>query len=148
MRRHPLIGYEMLKDLAHLQVERAIILAHHERWDGSGYPTGIVGTAIPLGARIFNVADTLDAMTSDRPYRKQANFAVAKEEIVRGAGAQFDPDVVDAFLEVKENFRSVALKYADLTEKPVRASLVCPPGQRSRRPAVKEGKFLSFVNRG
>jgi len=100
MRRHPMIGYEMLKDLAHLQVERAIVLAHHERWDGLGYPKGIIGTAIPLGARIFSVADTLDAMTSDRPYRKRVDFATAIDEISRGSGTQYDPEVVAAFLEV------------------------------------------------
>ena len=100
MRRHPLIGYEMLKDLAHLQVERAIVLAHHERWDGSGYPKGIVGNAIPLGARIFSVADTLDAMTSDRPYHKREGFAAAKDAIARGSGTRYDPEVVAAFLRV------------------------------------------------
>ena len=100
MRRHPLIGYEMLKDLTHLHAERAIVLTHHERWDGSGYPNGIVGTAIPLGARIFSVADTLDAVTSDRPYSKRAGFATAKDEIARGSGTQYDPEVVAAFLRV------------------------------------------------
>ena len=100
IRRHPLIGYEMLKGLAHLQVERAIVLAHHERWDGSGYPKGIAGAAIPLGARIFSVADTLDSVTSDRPYRKRAGFATARDEIARGSGTQYDPEVVAAFLGV------------------------------------------------
>ncbi len=100
MRKHPLIGYDLLKGLVHLEAERGIVLAHHERWDGSGYPKGLSGTAIPQGARIFSVADTLDAVTSDRPYRKRASFAAGKEEIVRGAGTQFDPDVVAAFQRV------------------------------------------------
>jgi len=100
MKKHPLIGYRMLKRLDHLQGERAIVLAHHERWDGSGYPQGLAGRSIPLPARIFAVADTIDAITSDRPYRKRRGFQEAREEIARCAGTQFDPEVVAAFLRV------------------------------------------------
>ena len=76
---------------------------HHERWDGDGYPRGLRGDAIPLGARIFGVVDTFDAITSDRPYREGRPYAVAREEIVKGRGSQFDPSVVEAFLAVPEN---------------------------------------------
>jgi HD-GYP domain-containing protein (c-di-GMP phosphodiesterase class II) len=79
-----------------------IELHHHERWDGQGYPYGLAGEAIPLGARIFAIADTLDAMTSDRPYRKALSFAQAREEIIRCSGQQFDPEMVKLFLEIPE----------------------------------------------
>jgi len=100
MRRHPEIGGEILKGLRHLEAAGAIVLAHQERWDGTGYPRGLAETAIPLGARIFAVADALDAMTSDRPYRERTTFASAREEIVRCGGTQFDPEVVAAFLKI------------------------------------------------
>ena len=80
-----------------------IVLCHHERWDGSGYPRGLRGEEIPLSARIFAVADTLDAMTSSRPYRRGRTFEEAREAIVAGSGSQFAPDVVDAFLRVAES---------------------------------------------
>jgi putative nucleotidyltransferase with HDIG domain len=100
MRRHAQIGSEILKGLTHLEAAGAVVLAHQERWDGSGYPLGLAGTAIPLGARIFAVVDALDAMTSDRPYRQRSTFAYAREELARCAGTQFDPEVVAAFLRV------------------------------------------------
>jgi HD-GYP domain-containing protein (c-di-GMP phosphodiesterase class II) len=76
---------------------------HHERWDGEGYPYGIGGEEIPLTARIFCVGDALDSMTTDKPYRKRLSLAVAREEIRMNAGKQFDPIVVQAFLEVPES---------------------------------------------
>ena len=100
MQQHPVIGARILKSLTHIEGAKEIVLAHHERWDGSGYPANLSGSAIPLGARIFAVADTLDAITSDRPYRNKACFETAHEEIGRCAGTQFDPDVVKAFLGV------------------------------------------------
>jgi putative nucleotidyltransferase with HDIG domain len=102
MRRHPQIGWTILKSIAFLQVPAEIVLSHQERFDGSGYPRGLRGEAIPLGARIFAIADTLDAMTTDRPYRKRAAFAAALREIRRCASAQFDPRCVDAFLSMGE----------------------------------------------
>ena len=78
------------------------MLTHQEKYDGTGYPQGLVGNDIPLGARIFAVADTLDAMTSDRPYRSALPFAVAREEIAQQSGRQFDPSAVKAFLSVPE----------------------------------------------
>lgn len=100
MRQHPRVGAEILARLTHLEGAREVVLCHQERWDGTGYPSGLAGAAIPLGARIFAVVDTLDAITSDRPYRPRRGFDVAREEIARCAGSQFDPEVVAAFLRV------------------------------------------------
>lgn len=102
MKQHPAIGYRMCMKVDALRPAAPIVLHHHERWDGQGYPYGLAGEAIPLGARIFAIADTLDAMTSDRPYRKAMSFAEAREEIIRCAGTQFDPDMVKLFLEIPE----------------------------------------------
>jgi ribonuclease P protein subunit RPR2 len=98
MKTHTLLGEEMLGDVPLLQGEGLkIVRSHHERWDGTGYPDALAGTAIPLGARIFAVADALDAMTSDRPYRSGRSWDEAAEEIHREASRHFDPCVVAAF---------------------------------------------------
>lgn len=94
---HVTRGEEILRPLNLMPAEKAIVLYHHERWDGGGYPTGMRGADIPLVARIFSVADTLDAMTSTRPYRNALSIDVTKAEILRCRGTQFDPSVVDAF---------------------------------------------------
>ncbi len=98
MRRHSEIGYAMLKHIPFLHSALDIVRHHHERYDGKGYPLGLAGEAIPLAARIFAIADTYDAMTSDRPYRKARSHEDALAEIRRLAGAQFDPRVVEMFL--------------------------------------------------
>jgi putative nucleotidyltransferase with HDIG domain len=98
MRKHPAIGYEMLKDVKFLSTAADIVYAHHERYDGKGYPTGLKGEDVPLGARIFAVADAFDAMTSNRPYRRALSVDKAREEITSNSGTQFDPTVVKAFL--------------------------------------------------
>jgi len=103
MQTHVRIGYELLSRIPFLSSASEIVIAHQERFDGAGYPQGVMGEAIPLGARIFAVADTLDAMTSDRPYRKALPFLTAHEEIIRESGKQFDPDVVRVFLSLPEN---------------------------------------------
>ncbi len=103
MRRHPEMGYRMLKDIRFLQSSLDIVLSHQERYDGTGYPQGLKGEQIPLGARIFAVADTFDAMTSDRPYRNALDIAAAREEIRRFSNSQFDPRVADAFLSIEES---------------------------------------------
>jgi putative nucleotidyltransferase with HDIG domain len=103
IRTHCAIGYEMLSRVPFLRAVAKIVLAHQERFDGTGYPNGLKGEEIPLGARIFAVADTLDAMTSDRPYRKALSFEEAKAEIMRCSGTQFDPRVVDAFLSLPDS---------------------------------------------
>jgi putative nucleotidyltransferase with HDIG domain len=98
MRRHCEIGYAVLEPIPFLKEAAEIVLTHQESFDGSGYPRGLKGEEIPLGSRIFAVADTLDAMISDRSYRKALPVEVACEEIGRQAGSQFDPKVVEAFL--------------------------------------------------
>src|SRR3954467_14373013 len=102
MRRHPEVGFRILQSIEFLRPAAEIVLAHQERWDGGGYPRKLRGEALPLGARIFAIADTLDAMTSDRPYRKAATFAQARLEIARCAGTQFDPRCVAAFADVPD----------------------------------------------
>jgi HD-GYP domain-containing protein (c-di-GMP phosphodiesterase class II) len=111
MRQHPEIGERILATVPHLAEAAQIVLCHEERFDGSGYPRGLAGEAIPLWARLFAIIDTLDAMTSDRPYRKGLGFDAAKTEIHRMSGRQFDPGAVEAFLAEEETLRKmVALK--------------------------------------
>lgn len=101
MQFHPTLGEQLVARVPYLQgVAREVVAGHHERWDGQGYPQGARGTEIPLAARIFAVADAYDAMTNDRPYRTALPRTAALGELVRGAGAQFDPAVVEAFLEL------------------------------------------------
>jgi len=104
MQTHVRIGYDLVCRIAFLNPAAQIVLTHHERWDGTGYPQGLRGIEIPLGARIFSIADTLDAMTSDRPYRAAVPFEAARGEIERESGHQFDPDLVRVFLQVPEAF--------------------------------------------
>jgi len=103
VRRHPVIGTEILRDVDFLGEGKLVVRHHHERWDGSGYPDGLAGQAIPLAARVFAVADALDALTTDRPYRPAAPFPVARREVVRGAGTQFDPAVVAAYRQLPDS---------------------------------------------
>jgi response regulator RpfG family c-di-GMP phosphodiesterase len=102
MQRHVMLGYDLVRGIPFLAEASEIIVAHHERWDGSGYPRGLQGDEIPLSARIFGVADTLDAITSDRPYRAALPFSVAREVIEHGSGKLFDPLVAAAFLSIPE----------------------------------------------
>jgi putative nucleotidyltransferase with HDIG domain len=114
VREHPLLGFEMIKGFDFLADAAHVILYHHERYDGTGYPFRLKGEEIPLGARIFALADTLDAITSDRPYRKGKNFDDALMEIKKGKDTQFDPLLTEVFLsvprekweEIKENHRA------------------------------------------
>jgi putative nucleotidyltransferase with HDIG domain len=110
MRRHCERGYEMVSKIPFLREAAEIVYAHQERFDGTGYPRGLRAEEIPLGARIFAVADALDAMTSDRPYRKGTAFAAATEEIIRCSGRQFDPQIVEVFLSLPKQ------TWADLRE--------------------------------
>jgi HD-GYP domain-containing protein (c-di-GMP phosphodiesterase class II) len=96
MQRHPLIGEEIIREIEFLAPARAVVRHHHERWDGSGYPDGLAGEEIPLAARVFALADALDAITSDRPYRAATSLADARERL-RAAEGQFDPAVLEAF---------------------------------------------------
>ena len=102
MQTHARIGYNLVSRIAFLAPAAEIILTHQERYEGTGYPQGLAGEEIPIGARIFAVADTLDAMTSDRPYRRALPFSAAYEEIEKAADRQFDPKVVKVFREIPE----------------------------------------------
>jgi ribonuclease P protein subunit RPR2 len=101
--RHPEIGCEILRDVEFLGAAKDVVRHHHERWDGGGYPDGLGGEDIPPSARVFAVADTLDALTTDRPYRSASSFAQARETIERAAGTQFDPAMVEAFARVGDD---------------------------------------------
>ena len=103
MKEHAYHGYQIVKKIPFLAEAAEIVYSHQERFDGSGYPRNLKGAEIPLGARIFSVADTLDAITSDRIYRRKQTLQAAREEIHRWAGRQFDPEVVKTFLEMPDN---------------------------------------------
>jgi putative nucleotidyltransferase with HDIG domain len=102
MQQHVQIGFDLVKDIPFLADAAEILLMHHERYEGGGYPRGLKGEEILLGARIFAVADTLDAITSDRPYRRASSFQFARETIRHLSGSQFDPQVAEAFLSIPE----------------------------------------------
>jgi putative nucleotidyltransferase with HDIG domain len=103
MRTHCEIGYNMLTRIPFLREAADIVLAHHESFDGTGYPRGLRGEQIPLGSRIISIANTLDAMLSDWPYRDALPMSHAREEIRRCAGTQFDPKIVEVFLSIPKN---------------------------------------------
>jgi adenylate cyclase len=120
MKRHTVYGRDTilaaerkLGDTSFLRVAREIAYTHHERWDGSGYPEGLRGEQIPVPGRLMALVDSYDALTSKRVYKAQIPHEKAVEIITGERGSHFDPEVVDAFLEVKERFREIALKYAD-----------------------------------
>jgi putative nucleotidyltransferase with HDIG domain len=100
MREHCARGYQMLRKIPFLAEAAEIVFTHQEHYDGRGYPSALKGAAIPIGSRIFAVADTLDAITSDRPYRAARSFDAAREEIIRCSGTQFDPAVVEVYLRI------------------------------------------------
>jgi HD-GYP domain-containing protein (c-di-GMP phosphodiesterase class II) len=100
MRMHPEMGVQIIAGIKSLGPAMEVIRSHHERWDGRGYPSGLVGEEIPLSARIFAVCDAFDAMTSDRPYRRALPFEHALEQIMAGTGSQFDPAMAEAFVSI------------------------------------------------
>jgi ribonuclease P protein subunit RPR2 len=113
MQTHTVLGEAMLSGVAFLQGEGLrVVRSHHERWDGRGYPDGLGGGEIPLGARIFAVADALDAMTSHRPYRRALSWQTARTEILAQRKRQFDPDVVDAFVEAESRLKEIRRELA------------------------------------
>jgi putative nucleotidyltransferase with HDIG domain len=132
MQTHVRIGYELLSRIPFLASASEIVLAHQERYDGAGYPQGLMGEEIPLGARIFAVADTLDAMTSDRPYRRALPFETARDEIIRESGKQFDPDVVRVFLSLPEE-----------TWGTIRRQVAVYRARLNHSDAVEDGTFVS-----
>jgi putative nucleotidyltransferase with HDIG domain len=117
MRKHPQIGFNILQAVDFLEVPGQIVLCHQERFDGGGYPRGLAGEAIPVGARIFAIADTFDAMTTNRPYRKAVTREAARAEIAKHMGTQFDPRCADAFLSMKPDELDVLARPA--TERPI-----------------------------
>jgi putative nucleotidyltransferase with HDIG domain len=104
MKKHPTIGYNLLRRIKFLETAAQIILHHHEAFDGSGYPDGLSGDNIPLGARIFNIADAIDAITSDRPYQKALPFKTATAELKKHSGQQFDPQIIAIFEKAGVDF--------------------------------------------
>jgi HD-GYP domain-containing protein (c-di-GMP phosphodiesterase class II) len=107
IRTHPGLGERIVSRITSLGGHaRDVIACHHERWDGAGYPAGLAGEEIPLSARIFALADSWDAMTNDRPYRAALSFETAAQEIEAGRGGQFDPELVDPFLELASRRRA------------------------------------------
>lgn len=111
MKQHPITGAEIFHMEKHADYQDfsevvRTILHHHERWDGEGYPYGLKGENIPLGSRIIAITDAYDAMTSNRPYKKKMPSESACEEIEKNAGKQFDPDLVERFIEIIKNLNS------------------------------------------
>ncbi len=102
MAQHPVIGAQILRGIDFLGAAADVVRYHHERWDGGGYPDGLAGTEIPLAARVFAVADVLDALTTERPYRRAERLSTARETIVSEAGKQFDPQVIRAFKSIDD----------------------------------------------
>lgn len=107
IKEHSMIGVNILSEIVFLKDTLPIILHHHENYDGTGYPIGISGTAIPIGARVIRVADTFDAMTSNRPYRKALSHEEAIQEIQKFKGSQFDPEIADTIRDALGNYTSM-----------------------------------------
>ncbi len=142
MRCHPEWGQRILHGIPFLEEAASIVYAHHERWDGQGYPRGLRNDEIPLGARIFAAADTFDAITSDRPYRAARPYVFARAELAAGRGNQFAPSVIEAFLDIPEaqwsQLRQAALAPADPTVLLARFA---------RTPALASEAQLATLNR-
>jgi ribonuclease P protein subunit RPR2 len=114
MERHPIVGWEILREIDFLGEAKLVVRHHHERWDGAGYPDGLAGEVIPLAARVFACADVLDALTTIRPYRPPSPLADARAMIEESAGSQFDPEVVAAFMEIPpERLDGIRLEVGD-----------------------------------
>ena len=114
MRKHPEAGYRIVKRIGFLKDAADIVYAHHEQFDGSGYPRGLKGESIPLGARMFMVADAYDALTSERPYRSPMTYEEAASEIRKLSGTHFDPVMVDTFMAIApEQLQEIAGRYQD-----------------------------------
>jgi putative nucleotidyltransferase with HDIG domain len=111
MHKHPQVGYAIMSEITFLKEPAEIILSHHERFDGTGYPKKLKGDQIPIGARIFSLVDTLDAMTSDRPYRRALPLDAVTAEVIKHSGTQFDPELVELFLSIsREQWENCAGK--------------------------------------
>jgi HD-GYP domain-containing protein (c-di-GMP phosphodiesterase class II) len=143
MRRHPQIGSAMVEDIEVLKEARWIILHHHERWDGQGYPKGLRGGQITKGARIFAVADAVDAITQDRPYRLAMSLDRARVELQRFRGRQFDPDAVDAFLSIPE----ARLLEIQRVRTPVNIDVLNDQAARTERYLARTGLGVAALRR-
>ena len=122
MRSHPQRGHDIVAGLPFMTRAAEIVLCHEERYDGGGYPQGLAGDAIPWGARLFAVIDTLDAMTSDRPYRQGLPFDEAKAEILHMSGSQFDPRAVEAFVAEEAMLREMVEVKCAITPEPYQSA--------------------------
>jgi putative nucleotidyltransferase with HDIG domain len=127
MREHCERGYSMVRKIPFLREAAEIVYAHQEHFDGSGYPRALQGEQIPLGARIFAIADTLDAITSDRPYRQARSFPDARAEIARFAGTQFDPVIVKVFLRIPCERWATLRAGLDCLESATPPAMLCNP---------------------
>jgi HD-GYP domain-containing protein (c-di-GMP phosphodiesterase class II) len=132
IRQHPITGAEMIKNIPYLAPATPIIRHHHERWNGQGYPDGLVGDEIPLEARIVAVADSLDAMTTNRAYQKAVSFDKARSAIIQGSGIQYDPQVVLCFTSLWDSglFHKIAVKHMPAD------------GIYSSRPSIEGGAMI------
>jgi HD-GYP domain-containing protein (c-di-GMP phosphodiesterase class II) len=135
MRTHPEIGHRILAAAPFMAEAAELVLNHEERFDGTGYPRGLTGRAIPLWARLFTVIDTLDAITSDRPYRKAMTFDAACAEILAQSGSQFDPMALEVFVAEANTLREmVELKCGTVAMQTAPETLsLTPPSQHSGR---------------
>jgi HD-GYP domain-containing protein (c-di-GMP phosphodiesterase class II) len=118
IRRHCEYGWSILRDIPQMEEVGLMLLHHHERFDGHGYPVGLKGNEIPYGARIIAVADAFDAMTSDRPYRASIGVGAAVHELTVNAGTQFDPEIVKAFLDLLQRDTARAERAARCSQTP------------------------------
>jgi putative nucleotidyltransferase with HDIG domain len=140
MKQHCVQGYEIVKKIPFLCDAAEIVYSHQERYDGTGYPRALRGDEIPLGARIFALADTLDAITSDRPYRRGASFESAAAEIERCAGGQFDPKIVEVFLAMPiEGWSELRAEIGRLSPAVLSAKLCRPTVTQGRRSTERAG---------
>lgn len=133
MKEHCYYGYKMLSKVPFLTEASEIVYAHQEYYDGTGYPRGLKGDEIPLGARIFAIADTLDAITNDRPYRRKRTLKEAKAEILRCSGTQFDPHIVDVFLQIPDAFWDDLRKQVDERRDPFLTDIATAPEREPDR---------------
>jgi putative nucleotidyltransferase with HDIG domain len=113
MDTHPVVGESILRPIVELRGVALIIRNHHERWDGTGYPDGLAGTRIPIGSRVLALADTWDAMTSERPYRSSLSVSEARSEIEAHLGSQFDPVIGTVFLQLVDSGEVTAVPEVD-----------------------------------
>ncbi len=148
MKEHCYHGYQMVRKIPLPAEVAEIVYSHQEFWDGSGYPRHLKGEQIPLGARIFAVADTLDAITSDRPYRAARSIAAAREEILRWSGRQFDPAIVKVFAEIDDGVwqalrEEIDSQVSSLTYSQKTARIESKAAAIDRDPAARNGSEAS-----